>query len=64
MPTGALTAQSRQLQLNNQITSVAYGSLKPVRKALIRKMQQVSASQAGPEALRTGSRKRTLRKWG
>jgi hypothetical protein len=39
--------------LNNQIVSVAYGSLRPVRKALIHKMQQVSASQAGPEALRT-----------
>jgi|ERR1700722_4798804 len=38
---------------NNQVTSVAYGSLQPVRKALIRKMQQVSASQAGVEALRT-----------
>jgi hypothetical protein len=38
---------------NNQIASVAYESLQPVRKALIRKMQQVSASQAGPEALRT-----------
>ncbi len=40
-------------QLNNQITSVAYGPLKPVRKALIHKMQQVSATQAGPEALRS-----------
>ena len=40
-------------QLNNQIASVAYGPLKPVRKALIHKMQQVSATQAGPEALRT-----------
>ena len=39
--------------LNPQIASVAYGSLKPVRKALIHKMQQVSATQAGPEALRT-----------
>ena len=37
----------------NQIASVAYGSLQPVRKALIRKMQQVSASQAGVEVLRT-----------
>jgi hypothetical protein len=36
-----------------QIASVAYGSLQPVRKALIHKMQQVSASQAGVEALRT-----------
>jgi hypothetical protein len=38
---------------NGQVTSVAYGSLQPLRKALIRKMQQVSASQAGVEALRT-----------
>jgi hypothetical protein len=38
---------------SKQIASVAYGSLQPVRKALIRKMQQVSASQAGVEALRT-----------
>jgi hypothetical protein len=38
---------------SNQISSMAYGSLQPVRKALIRKMQQISASQAGPEALRT-----------
>jgi hypothetical protein len=38
---------------SKQIASVAYDSLQPVRKALIRKMQQVSASQAGPEALRT-----------
>jgi hypothetical protein len=38
---------------NNQVASVAYGSLQPVRKALIRKMQQISASQAGVEALRT-----------
>jgi hypothetical protein len=38
---------------SNQIASVAYGSLQPVRKALIHKMQQVSASQAGVEALRT-----------
>jgi hypothetical protein len=36
-----------------QIASVAYGSLQPVRKALIHKMQQVSQSQAGVEALRT-----------
>ncbi len=39
--------------LNNQIASLAYGPLKPVRKALIHKMQQVSATQAGPEALRS-----------
>jgi hypothetical protein len=32
---------------------VAYGSLQPVRKQLIHKMQQVSASQTGPEILRT-----------
>jgi hypothetical protein len=38
---------------NKQIASVAYGSLQPVRKALIRKMQQVSASQAGVEVLHT-----------
>jgi hypothetical protein len=38
---------------SQQIASVAYGSLQPVRKALIHKMQQVSASQAGVEALRT-----------
>jgi hypothetical protein len=38
---------------NNQIASVSYGSLQPVRKALIHKMQQVSASQAGVEVLRT-----------
>jgi hypothetical protein len=38
---------------NNQIASVAYGSLQAVRKALIRKMQQVSASQAGVEVMRT-----------
>jgi hypothetical protein len=38
---------------NKQIASVSYGSLQPVRKALIRKMQQVSASQAGVEVLRT-----------
>jgi hypothetical protein len=37
----------------NQVASVAYGSLQPVRKALIHKMQQVSASQAGVESLRT-----------
>jgi hypothetical protein len=39
--------------LNNQVASLAYGPLKPVRKALIHKMQQVSATQAGPEALRS-----------
>jgi hypothetical protein len=39
--------------LNSQIASLAYGPLKPVRKALIHKMQQVSAAQAGPETLRT-----------
>jgi hypothetical protein len=38
---------------NKQIASVSYGSLQSVRQALIRKMQQVSASQAGVEALRT-----------
>jgi hypothetical protein len=38
---------------NPQIASLAYGPLKPVRKALIHKMQQISAAQAGPEALRT-----------
>jgi hypothetical protein len=38
---------------SRQIASVAYGSLQPVRTALIHKMQQVSASQAGVEALRT-----------
>jgi hypothetical protein len=35
------------------IASLAYDSLKPVRKQLIHKMQQVSASQSGPEILRT-----------
>jgi hypothetical protein len=35
------------------ITSVAYDSLKPVRKQLIGKMQQVSAAHAGVEAMRT-----------
>jgi hypothetical protein len=45
-------AEQPSLQ-NNQIAYVGYESLKPVRKALIRKMQQVSASQSGPEALRT-----------
>jgi hypothetical protein len=39
--------------LNNQVASLAYGPLRPVRKALIHKMQQVSATQAGPEALRS-----------
>jgi hypothetical protein len=39
--------------LNSQIALLAYGPLKPVRKALIHKMQQVSATQAGPEALRS-----------
>ncbi len=39
--------------LSSQIASLAYGPLKPVRKALIHKMQQISATQAGPEALRT-----------
>jgi hypothetical protein len=38
---------------SKQIAFVGYDSLQPVRKALIRKMQQVSASQAGVEALRT-----------
>ena len=43
------------LQTTPQSNAIArsYGSLQPVRKALIRKMQQVSASQAGAEALRT-----------
>ncbi len=45
-------AEQAPLQ-SKQIASVAYDSLQPVRKALIRKMQQFSASQAGPEALRT-----------
>src|SRR5882757_934065 len=35
------------------IAAVAYDSLQPVRKQLIHKMQQVSASQGGPEILRT-----------
>jgi hypothetical protein len=35
------------------IASVAYDSLQPVRKQLIHKMQQVSASQTGPEILHT-----------
>ena len=35
------------------VASLAYDSLKPARKQLIHKMQQVSAAQAGPEALRT-----------
>jgi hypothetical protein len=39
--------------LSSQIASVDYGSLQPVRKELIRKMQQISASQAGVEAMRT-----------
>jgi hypothetical protein len=39
--------------LNNEIASVSYGSLQTVRKALIYKMQQVSASKAGVEVLRT-----------
>lgn len=39
--------------LSSQIASVGYGSLQPVRKELIRKMQQISAAQAGVEAMRT-----------
>jgi hypothetical protein len=35
------------------VASLAYDSLKPARKQLIHKMQQVSASQSGPEILRT-----------
>jgi hypothetical protein len=35
------------------VAAVAYDSLQPVRKQLIHKMQQVSASQGGPEILRT-----------
>jgi hypothetical protein len=35
------------------IASVAYDSLQPVRKQLIRKMQEISTSQTGPEILRT-----------
>jgi hypothetical protein len=35
------------------VASLAYDSLKPARKQLIHKMQQVSASQSGPEMLRT-----------
>lgn len=38
---------------SGQIASVGYDSLKLVRKELIRKMQQISASQAGVEAMRT-----------
>jgi hypothetical protein len=38
---------------SSQIALVDYDSLKPVRKELIRKMQQISASQAGVEAMRT-----------
>jgi hypothetical protein len=37
----------------NLIAAVAYESLQPVRRQLIHKMQQVSASQTGPEMLRT-----------
>jgi hypothetical protein len=37
----------------NGITNLAYDSLAPLRGALIRKMQKLSESQAGPEALRT-----------
>jgi hypothetical protein len=39
--------------ISSPIASVSYDSLQPVRKQLIRKMQQVSASQPGPEILRT-----------
>ena len=52
MLTGASKARSRELQ-GQPVASLAYDSLKPVRKQLIHKMQQVSASQAGPESLRT-----------
>ncbi len=38
---------------DNRIVSIAYDVLQPVRKQLIHKMQQVSASQSGPEILRT-----------
>ncbi|MGC2398574.1 MAG: hypothetical protein WA510_02260 [Acidobacteriaceae bacterium] len=38
---------------NSPLTSVAYGSLEPLRRRLIQKMQQISASNAGVEALRT-----------
>ena len=38
---------------DSPITSLAYDSLKPARKQLIHKMQQVSASQSGVEMLRT-----------
>jgi hypothetical protein len=38
---------------NSQIAVVGYDSLKSVRKELIRKMQQISASQAGVEAMHT-----------
>ena len=39
--------------LGGTVASLAYDSLKPARKQLIRKMQQVSASQSGVEMLRT-----------
>jgi hypothetical protein len=38
---------------SSAIASLAYEPLKPVRKQLIHKMQQVSASRSGPEILRT-----------
>jgi hypothetical protein len=44
---------SQTIPQNNAVSAVSYESLQPVRKALIRKMQETNASQAGPEALRT-----------
>ena len=53
MAIGALTAGSRQRHRAARSHPWAMIRLKPVRKALIRKMQQISASQAGVEAMRT-----------
>ena len=38
---------------DRRFTSLTYGSLEPVRKRLIQKMQQIAESKAGVEALRT-----------
>jgi hypothetical protein len=43
----------RETPQDSPVASLAYDSLKPVRKQLIHKMQRVSASQSGPEILRT-----------
>ena len=64
LPTGVLMADRRPFRRTTPIAAVSYESLQPVRKALIRKMQQTTHPRPALKLCAPGSRKLTRPKWG